>query len=585
MRRYFLIFCLAAGLDLLIGARDIGLVLHGGLIDPDSYMRLLRIQQGLSQGHLVNMVRRDDSGTPIIIEWSRLFDAALVALATPLAPFLGWHRALFASGVASGPLGAGLLGAALAFAAAPLSERRFMWMAPVIGLLLPGIRGYASFGIIHYHLVMLAAAAMTAGFALRARHGSRRMGLAAGMAGGFAIWIMPETMPFVLFAFIGLGWRWLHRPIGPAMAWLGAGFAGVLALGTAIDPPHGGFFAPEIDRISIIYLLLGLAVLGVTALLARLDRLEFSHGRRNLLGILAALIGFAAWLARYPQLAIGPYALMTPREMRQFFGAMAETQPVHGAEEAFLLLGPGAAALVYCLHRAWRMRNTPQEAGACVIAAAAGLFGLALTARFVIFQQFPAGFAAALLPVALSDASRRLAARPARAAAARIGMIFTCLIAPYTPSIAMAAVHAPRRDAKLPSCAMRHIAPLLAPTSGQVVLARMGETPELLYRSRIITVGSLYQHGIPAYLRARAAWRSPVKSYPSPAVIATRARFVLFCPARHYAPVKGAPKNSLWNELSRNRPPAWLKQTGADKSTGFRLYRISPVGPTRAPSK
>lgn len=559
---------------MLIGVHEFGLVLHGGLIDPDSYMRLLRIEQGLSHGHLVNIVQRDDSGTPLVIEWSRLFDAALVVLAAPFAPWLGWHRALFIGGVASGPLSAGLLGAGLAFASAPFSEPRFLWVAPVIGLLLPGIRGYAGFGIIHYHIIMLAAVALAAGFALRARNGDRTMALAAGVAGGFAIWIMPETMPFVLFAWIGLGWRWLHRQIGAAMVWLGAGFAGVLMLGTAVDPPHGGFLTAEIDRISIVYVVLGVTVLAVTALLAWLDRLKLTRGQRNSAGIAGALAAFGAWLAQYPSVALGPYGLMTPGEMHLFFGAMMETQPVHNFSGACLLLGPGVFALIYCLHRAWHARHQPQSAGVFLIAAAASLFGTALTARFVIFQQFPAGLAAALLPVALTEASKRLRARPIRAATARIGMIFTCLIVPYGPAVAIAAAH-PAKPSKPAACAMDHIAALLAPASGQIVLTRVGDVPELLYRTKIIAVGSLYQHGIAGYLRARAAWRSPAEPHPSQAFLATRARFVLFCPAAHrYALVAGAPKNSLWNALTEHRAPIWLDQIGADKSSGFRLYRV-----------
>ena len=580
MRPYLLSFGLGLGLNLLFGVHRFGMVLHDGLIDPDSYMRLLRIEQGLAHGGLTNMVLRDDSGAPLLVEWSRLFDAALLALAAPLAPLLGWHRALFAAGVASGPISAGLLGMSLAFAAAPLSERRFLWTAPVIGTLLPGIWGYASFGVVHYHIIMLAAVAATAGFALRARDGNRPMALAAGIAGGIAIWIMPETMPFVLLAWIGLGWRWLFLPIGPALTCLGAGFAGVLALALAIDPPAGGVFAREIDRLSIIYAMLGLAVFGVTLLLARLDRSAMTPKRRTSIGVLGALAGFGLWLGHYPRVALGPYALVSPEDMRRFFGVMAETQPVQDISGVALYLGPGAAALAYGLYRAWRARGAlPMQGGWLMMASAAALATM-LTARFVIFQQFPAGLAASMLPVALTEASRRWLHRPVQAAAARICLTGFLLLAPYAPAVALAAAHPLEPQPEPASCAMRRIAPLLAPAAGRIVLTDVEDVPELLYRTRIIAVGSLYQHGIAGFLRARAAWRARVGHDPSPALLASGARFVLFCPAsKRDALVRTAPPDTLWDALAAGKPPLWLRKTGADPASGFRLYRvIDPAG-------
>ena len=577
MRWYCLIFCFAAGLELLTSAQNFGLVLHGGLIDPDSYMRLLRIGQGLRHGGLVNIVQRDDGGVPLMIEWSRLFDAGLVAMAAPFALFLGWHRALFISGVMSAPIAAGLLGVALTFAASPFSERRFIWTAPVIGMLLPGIHGFALLGIVHYHIVMLAAAVLTAGLAMRAREGDRRIALATGISGGVALWIMPETMPFVLLAFIGLGWRWLFHRLGNAMAWLGAGFAGMLLLGTGIDPPQGGIFVPEIDRLSIVYAALGVMVLAVTLWLAALDRSMLQAGRRAMLGIAGALAGFTIWLAHYPLVALGPYGLMSGQEMRRFFGAMTETQPVQGIGQAFLLLAPAAFALIYALHRAWRARSGAEFSGYWLVASVAILLSLALTARFVIFQQFSAGFAAALLPVALTDASRQFILRPVRAAGARIGLVASLLIIPYVPAVAIAAAHPETSLTKSASCAMRHAAALLAPAAGDIVLTRAGEVPELLYRTRIIAVGSLYQHGIGGYLRSRAAWRAAVGRQPSAALLATGAKFVLFCPLPHrYALVRTAPRDTLWDALAAGHLPRWLRQIAADQAAGFQLYRIIP---------
>ena len=588
-RFYLLLFVLGAAMQMLVGARGFAHVWHGGLVDPDSYMRLLRIEQGLKLGHLVNTVTgRDDSGAPLVIEWSRLFDAALVALAAPLAPWLGWHTALRVAGVASAPLAAGGLGLGMGFAVAPLSERRWLWAPAVLAPLLDGIRGFEPIGVIHYHIVMVAAVAVAAGFALRAAGGPVRpagsagAGLAAGIAGGLAIWVMPETMPFVLLTFVGLGWCWMFRPVGRVVGVAGLGFLAVLAFGLWRDPPAGGVWAAELDRISVVYAALGLAVAGVGLWLAGLDRAGLAPVRRRALGLGGTLAAFALWLAAFPAVALGPYALLPPEQMRLFFGAMAETQPVRGVGLAAMILGPGLFALAVALAAAWRARRVPEAGGAWLIAAAGALLALGLTARFVLFAPFPAACGAALLPVALTGVSQRFAATPNRAALARIGLFAVLLIAPY--AVAMLATEvagrkAPPHGPATASCAMTHIGRLLAPAAGQIVLSRMGEVPELLYRSRIVAVGSLYQHGVAGYLRARAAWRAPAGDRVPPAVRATGARFVLICPRRQsYALAAGAPADALWFALAAGHPPPWLRLVGTLKGTGFRLYRIVPVG-------
>lgn len=558
-------------IELLASARNIPLVLHGGLIDPDSYMRLVRIRQGLAAGHLVNLVRRDDSGAPLLIEWSRLFDGAIVALAAPLAPWIGWNRAVFAAGVATGPLSAGFLGTALAYAAAAATPgaRAFLWTAPVIGMLMPGICGFAGFGTVHYHIAQLALVALTAGLALRAPRGPGPA-WACGIAGGVALWMMPETMPFVLLCYAALGFVWLFRPIGGVLARVGSGFLLTLVAALALDPPHGGMLIVETDRLSIVYTALGFAAGAAALWLALLDRLELRY--RALPGIGGAALAFGAWLAAYPSVALGPFGLIPPKLMHVFFGNMSETQPVRGFGEAALLLGPGALALLYALHRAWWAEQGRMEAGVWLILGLGIALSLALTARFVIFEQYPAGAAAALLPVALGDISARLAGRARAAAAGRIGAIALVLLLPYGPAMAEAAV---RPAPKPPRCLLRHVAPMMRVAAGQVVLTPMQDVPELLYRTRIIGVGSLYQHGIDGYLRAWNAWRAPAGSAPSAALLATGARFVLFCPGGRHDPLaRGGTADSLWRSLGAGRVPPWLEPIG--RQHDLRLFRILP---------
>ena len=572
-RFYLIIFGASALLAVLAFPSSLPSVLRGHLVDGDSYMRLLRIEQGLRRGYLSNLVYRDDSGHPLIIEWSRLVDGFILALSAPLAPFLGWHRALFIGGVATQPLFAGALGASLAFAVAPVAERQFLWAAPVIALLLPGIRGFDPFGVVHYHIILLASIALTLGWCLRARDGASRPMLYAGISAGFAIWIMPETMPFIMLGFGTLALLWLFRPIGAGLAVCGVGFLVTTGLATLIDPPHGGPLTAEIDRISIVYVALAAATALAFLWFALLDRWRLSPLRRALLGIVGAAMCFIVWLALFPRVALGPFGLIPSRDMRLFYGHMTEVQPVSGLGGISGLLAPGLLAAAYALFRAIIDRSNLRATIAWLMLAAGILLAVGLTQRMIIFQQIPAGFAAALVPIALTQITRLEPTTPIRAASLRVGLLAVLIFGPYLPSIIKAERHPSKPHKTL--CSTGGIAPLLAPASGKIVLTNVDYVPELLYRTRIITVGSLYQHGIAGYLRDRTAWRTPVGTAPSPQFQRTGARFVLFCNTNQLNYLgKSTPLNALWPRLAQHRPPPWLHQMGPTTAQGFRLYRV-----------
>ncbi len=564
------LFLLAAGLNVLVGLRGWPAVFAGNLADPDSYMRLERILQGINQGHLTNFVRRLDG--QIMVEWSRLLDLLLWLMALPLAPFLGWKSALFTAGVVLGPLGVGALGLGLAFAARPFAEDRYLWAAAAAAALLPGLATFAAPGVVHYHILLLALVAVTAGCTARAWRGFTGFGFLAGLAGGFAIWLTPETMPFVLLSYAALLLGWFTRRIGAAMLACGAGLFDVLGFGFAIDPPAGGYWVAEADRLSLDYLVLGLVVLAGSFALWRLDK-RLAGWRRQAagVGLMAALM--ALWIGLFPKVLLGPYGIMSRANMRLFFSALVEPRPLHGPAQLVAYLLPGLLALAYALWRAAAARR-----GIALwlwgYVACCTLLTLVLAARFLLFVELPAGIAAALAPVALSEASQRFRARPAGAMLARLAVIAALLVLPNAAALPFGSARA--AAGTYPSCALRHIGTLLAPYAGATVLAEADDTPELLYRSRVKLVGGLYQHAVPGYLLARAAWRSPPGTTEPPAVAATGASLILFCRhAGRYVLVQDLPANTLWDALQASQPPPWLQPRDHDPTTGWTLYAVA----------
>ncbi len=560
------IFCLGAVLNILLGLHGWPSVLAGNLADPDSYMRLERLLQGIAKGHLQNIVARDDSGAGVLVEWSHLLDFLLWIMAAPFAWIAGWKQALFVAGVALGPLGVGFLGVCLAFAARPFAEDNLLWTAGLAAALLPGLSTFAQPGVIHYHILLLAFIALSNGCIFRAWRGGTGYAFLGGLAGGLAIWLTPETMPFILLGFAALFLRWLEIPIGETFAACAAGFFDMLGFGFAIDPPQGGYAVPEIDRLSLVYVVLGLFILCGGTLCGRLENWPRTNLRRPVGA--AVMAGFiVTWIAIFPKVALGPYGIMDAADMHKFFGAMLELQPVTGAANLIALLGPGVLAALYAVWRAVASRSWPWA----YLAACIGLT-LILGEKFILFVGFSAAIAAALLPVCLSHVNQALRTRPTAAMPLRLAVLAFVLLLPLAPGLTEKAAAGPATG---PSCSFRHIGPLLAPAGTAIVLAPIEDTPELLYRSNIKTVGSLYQHGVLGYLRARAAWRSPAGVVEPPAVTATGATFILFCHSiAPYAPVLGAPPDSLWSELNAGTPPPWLTFQASDPASGWQLFVV-----------
>jgi hypothetical protein len=579
------LFLLAAGLNILLGASAWPAVLAGNLQDPDSYMRLLRIEQGIRAGHLLTNVAGDQSGAGVMVEWSRLLDIVLWLMAAPLAPFLGWHKALFAAGVALGPLGVGFLGAVLAWAVEPFALRRYLWSAALAAAVLPGVVTIAVPGVVHYHVLLLAMIALTAGFTLRAWRGDSWAGFLAGLSGGFAIWLTPETMPFVLMAYASLMLKWLEAPDAPVLLTTAAGCFDVLAVALFVDPPSGGYLVPEVDRLSCVYAVMALLFLAGAAILSRLQKMRRWRG---LTGFAVLAVLFGVWVAAFPGVVLGPYGILPPDEAKAFFGVITEQMPVRG-RELVVFLFPGACTLAYALWRAFRREDSvaamltpellkPRGNGRMVwlYLAACGAVALALGAKFLLFVGFSTAFAAALLPVAISRASVDLAEKPQLASLARVGLLALVL---GVPELAATARPAPQAAAatpahSYPSCKLHDIAQLLAQAARQVVLAAPDDAPELLYRTQVNTVGSLFHHGVAGYMRNRAAWRVVPGGVVPTEVSATGAAYVLFCPRpARYLLVADLPKDTLWDALEAGAPPPWLALAGQN-ADGWGLYKV-----------
>lgn len=566
-------FVLAVAVDLVMGSPLLAPVLDGAVLDPDGYMRLVRLQASLAQHAPVHVVARDASGDGNVLPWSHLFDAVILILRAPLRLFLSGEAALRWAGVATGPLSVGLLGAALAWAAAPLTLRGWRWTAPVLAASSFFVLSYGAAGMIHHHIPVAFTIVMTIGWAGRSIAGAPRAGCWMGLWAGLGIWLTPEAMPFVLAAFGGMGLAWLEGATASGFRQAAVAFLAVIAAAFVLDPPFAGYGAAEIDRISVVYLVLALAVLGVARLLGAIERRGWSATRRGLLGAAAALAGIAVWLALFPAVARGPAGLMTDAEAQAFFSLIAEMRPIVTCGQAWAFLLDGMLGLAAVVALAVAIRSLLWGYVALVAALV-----LLLGSEHTRFLTYAAVLGAALLPVILTWCERVLhPLSPGLRSLTRAAVLALFLVGPWSTSpLPPAAAAAASAGAPSPSCSVRDLGYFLAPYRGQVVLSDVNDVPELLYRTDILTVGSFYHRNIAGYMRLYAAWRSGPSPQLPEAVRATRAALLLFCPAADRpGVVADLPPDTLWDRLNRGEVPDWLALIAQNPGSGHRLFRIA----------
>lgn len=569
-------FAIAAVIDIVVGLRSFPMVLDGSLVNPDTYMRLVRLRDILAQHAPLDIVARDGGGAGTLLHWSHLIDGLLLLFAAPLSLVMSEEQALHWVVLAFGPAAIGLLALAAVWAMAPFTHPRWRWLGPLLAGLSPGIVGFAVPGEVHHHIPVAAASVMTAGWALRSAWLDADAGWKMGGWAAVGIWLTPESMPFILAAFGGLGLFWLLHPenssAGAALRSAGASFLLLVAAALAVDPPFGGYTAAPIERLSIVYVALAAVVFLLGWVAARLDRRRLSPLRRSVVAALAALAGFGAWFSLFPEELAGPYGLLSATDTRLFFGVISDMQPIVTAPEIAAYLGGGVLATL--------------AAGVIAVQARSPVWGFAaLCALLTIvlgvvhrrFATYPEIVAVAMLPVILSAFDDAPGRQPRTTlGAARLAVLAICLLAPQ--SGALGNLFAPKQAiaGTAPGCDPRTLQSALAPYAGQIVLSDPGDTPGLLYWTQVLTVGSLFHRDIGAFLRLRAAWRSASGDSEPDAVRATHAALVLVCPqAKRSLLVADLPPDTLLDRLNADNPPPWLVPIDTSDASPYRLYRIT----------
>ena len=572
------LLAIPAILSVLFIARHLPAVLGGELRNPDSYMRLARLRETLRLGSPVHEMMRDSSGDGSIVHWSHLLDTVLYGLSRPFALVMGPDAALHAAAVVFGPLNMALLGLALAWAIAPFSERRWLWLAPVAISFSPAIVAFGLVGVVHHHVACVTVAVMTSGWAARLILGwappvdGWRMGFWAGLG----VWMTPETLPLSMLGFGALWITWLRqsdsRALGQAIGNVGLGLAATVLLAWLVNPPYQGYLAEDLDRVSVVFVVLAIAVAGTGLVIRALDDLLLAPSAR-LWWSLAAGASFAAiWAILFAPTLLGAQGAVSDEAARAMFGDIAEMAPIRSAKQwmSYLMTGSLATLALGALAQRRRWLILFYLTGCGIVLTGLGQMHLR-------FAAYPEALGAAMLPVLVTLCGDRVRAWPHwRQPLPRMATIILFVLLPFAAELSQSTreAHAETRLADA-ACPVSGLGPMLAPYAQRVILTDINRAPELQYRTAIITVGSLYHRNQAAFMRLRDAWRTTEAEAMPAAIQVARIEYVLFCrvPGRS-ALVKDLPTTTLLDRLSRNEPPAWLHQVASDPASGHVLYRV-----------
>ena len=571
---------LALALHLTLATRQGGVIDTGRLPDTDAYTRTLRVER------LYETTNWFDATLPqlnapetLSSHWTRPLDVLILlpALAVIHTTNTPPRTAIFWSGAAISPILHLLCALAAAWAARALIPTLASWAAAAAILLNPVLLfAYGAFGQTDHHMLVLLAALIALGAALRALQNPQNPKPAhiAGITLGLGLWISPETLLIAAPLLATFGLAWIFHPSSNAPAHQGRRIAAamllVTLLATLTEHPPAQFLTTEYDKLSAHHVAIAaLATLAFATLAAIPPGL--STAKKLAVATAVATIAAAALLAAYPQALHASEAAADRSAATLFLPYVAEMSPLRptlaGAHDLLLYTG-GLIALIALPSLA---RRAPWPATLLLALTLA-----IMVPATILHRRFAVDLAAitALLTAALVALAASRSPRPLLPAAA----LALALIAPFT---GLAFPTDPTRQQETQACNWNAFAAWLAtaplsPPNAIILTDHWRSTPELAYRTP-------YRYVVSPYHRAGTAFQdtydimSATDDTQARAILARRdAQYLLLCTAQR--PPNLAPPNpqTLESRLRASTPPTWLQPVELPPSLeeSFRLLRV-----------
>ncbi len=587
-------------------------VLHGGLVDTDSYMHIVRLEDLIRNGAWhYGFFPRDNAPFGMVLHWTKAYDVMALALAAPIALFFGWHTAFAAIAVVVGPLSIAALILAATWAVAPVCpapERRLIGILIAIS---PSIFANGQIGDCDHHVTVTAAWMLFMGFALRVvlRPEDMRTGVAAGLAAAFALWISVECILAVCLGvtLIGLGWIREGLPLRRGSLAFALSFALAMVAVLAFDPPYGGWINFELDRLALVHVVFAIFVALLFGVLGFAPQEPARRRIRLIVALAGGIVAAGAIILLFPDLIQPEQAMFREDDIPGFWdwNDINEMKPAFQyIDGGILFMGAPFIGLASALWLAWTERRVFAGAAWTLVAlmlVAIGVLGL-LHIRFAMYPEVLAAYPAAVALSRLGAIVTRMKAAAWLRQASQAGAAAVIVAGPII-GFALASWAMDRKPAPEPDCFVRKAAaalndPSFMGGSDLVILSEPNQAPELLYWTSDRTIFGPY-HTNREGLHDLARFFTSTDDVAAKAVAARRAiAYVMLCqgeagtvggtPAS--APLNAGPigggggggatppidPHILYLRLLRGETPPWLKAQPwpAGIKTDLKLYRV-----------
>jgi hypothetical protein len=541
-------------------------VFNADLIDTDSYMRMVRIDQLLETGNWFDeSIQRSNAPYGEVLHWTRPLDVLVLGLATPFA-MAGATDSLFWGGALVGPVALLALGILVGWAGKPILTVETVPLAMLAVLAQPALLNYALPGRVDHHVLMVIAVVLALGFGIRAvrEEGPHRNAFYAGIALGLGIWVSVEVliaaMLFVAgFALAGLllAGTWLKTA-----ETVTASIAVTCALAVMVERGLG-FLAVNYRSISVAHVCTFAIAWLLLAGLRRWDRTR-SLGRvaRVGSGIGAGVVGGGILLALFPGVLASPEQAYDPLVRSLMFSRIVEMQPLwpESASETGFLFSQLGTALLALPAVAWLIAKSPSQARRGWVCVGIGLITyVALSLRAFRFAPY---------------AETRNLASPVRRSLLRVGSAGVALIG---LTLLGSLARSDELDDTISSneCHVEtlshHLNAAFAP--GSTILGFLDFGPEVLYRTSHQVVAAPYgnEHG---FLDSIAILAGPDAARSRRLLQERSIDAILLCPPadRSLFANGGA---TLYRSLVAGDTPAGISRVELPTSVGaFQLYSV-----------
>ena len=496
------------------------------LVDPDSYMRLLRVERLWQTGAWY------DSTSPWtnapfgdVMHWTRPLDVILVAGAWPLSLVMEARDAIFWAGVFVGPV-LQLLSVVVLYWGTRhlLSVPAYLLLTTLFSVQLFGRYAFLPARPDHHGLqLFLFVVAVSLALNLAVEPARRRLAVALGVTAGVGLWVSPEALAPTAWICLVLGLVYLSRD----EAWQQwqdrisdflIAATGTLVVALVLERGWADLLAVEYDRLSIAHLCLLGAMAAAWAATVRVHPSGGSRASRLRIGIVAT-VAVAAFMAfAFPEFFGGPFVDAHPRMTAMWIAPVNELRPLVGrgaSRMASLVfsLGPMLVALPFTLVAFGRRRPPGRPAWLVLMTGMMVFTPLALfDVRMAQYLELPIviGWCAAIQAAAgwtARNVGPTRALRPAR-----VPLFLALLCTPGLMAGVLLWTGEPG-PARPPGCAWGAVAPVLreleaADGDAPILFTLPQQGPEIVYRTGHRVVGAPYHRNTRAMIDSQDVVRA-----------------------------------------------------------------------------